>query len=106
MKLPTSVRIGFKDYSIKPYPEDAQRENGNWGHCKHGPAEMFVHNTEDGRETANTLLHEILHACCHVGATEMPRDQEEKTVNIFANQLSGVFRDNPELIKWLAKNLE
>lgn len=103
MKLPASVRVGFKDYSVAPYPKGAQEESGNWGRTKHAGGEIWVHDTPDTREAANTLIHEILHACFHVGGLDYPNNEEEAIVNTLANQLSGVFRDNPDLIRWLLR---
>lgn len=55
---------------------------------------------EDPVEAANTLLHEILHACWYTAQIQ-DEDKEERTITAFANQLTQVWRDNPAVIAWI-----
>lgn len=52
--------------------------------------------------TADTLLHEILHACWNqTPLRERDEDDEERTVTALTPLLLGVLRDNPDLVAYL-----
>ena len=54
---------------------------------------------------ADTLIHEVLHAICHNYIPDVDDSDEEKVVTQIAHGLTQVIRDNPQLMKEVAKLL-
>ncbi len=52
-------------------------------------------------EEVDTLLHEIIHACEYKAG----KPYSEDWVRPVATGLTGVFKDNPELLDWIKKKL-
>lgn len=70
---------------------------------------LFEHS-DAGSVIANTLMHELMHALTyHYSAAKAPGDarkdafNEEDMCEIVGNGFQQVMRDNPKLMKWLAK---
>ena len=65
-----------------------------------------------GQEKANTVLHEVMHACCYgagLNQAAMPLkedDKEEIVINQLSNYLMGVFRDNPWFLDYIKNNMD
>jgi hypothetical protein len=94
MKLPETVIVGYRTYDIEDLPSLQSRADGADGwHI--GNACVIQVRTENRQpaDIANTLLHEILHACWQMGDLEA-MSPEEKTVTVLANQLIQVWRKN------------
>lgn len=53
-------------------------------------------------EEVDTVIHEILHACEYKAG----KPYNEDWVRAVATGLTGVFRDNPELLTWIRKKLK
>ena len=53
-------------------------------------------------EEFDTLLHEILHAVWFVMSASMGGADEEQIVRRMATGMTGVFMDNPQLLKYFA----
>lgn len=101
MKLPETLRIGYRDFTVeawaKPPIEVAGECDTNWGAIKV--------DTQYGPErTAEVLLHEVLHAAYRNGGIEQG-DSEERVVTILANQLSQIWRDNLDLVTFMSESL-
>ncbi len=75
-----------------------------FGECDHPMGTIRIRADIDPIKMANTMLHEVLHACFYI-ADLQDEDKEERTVTTLANQLSQVWRDNPALIDWLNATL-
>lgn len=56
-------------------------------------------------QLADTLLHEVLHACCQVSGADLDSrdgdDHEEHAVGAISPHLLGALRDNPKLVEFL-----
>ena len=50
---------------------------------------------------ADTLLHEILHACYYIGGGQKDDDQEEEFVATVSGLLLDCLRRNPQLVSYL-----
>ena len=46
-----------------------------------------------------------MHACWYDGGLE-DEDKQERTINVLANQLTQVWRDNPHVVAWIDAQLE
>ena len=105
MILPKSVRVGYRDYAVNEYDARMAEAERQWGWHSSGLHEIQVRlsGLRDS-EIANTLLHEVLHAAYQVADIKQG-DDEERTVTAIANQLTQVWRDNPELIAFISDAL-
>lgn len=107
--IPKHVKVGYKDYRIEFAPVGAVIAGGLYGECRHAEGVIVIAPGIDAKETANTLLHEILHAvwrCFNIprGKAGILDDvlNEEIAVGGTANGLCAVMRDNPEVFNWIA----
>lgn len=98
--LPTSIRVGFRHYTVIKWDQTDSFMTGSMGdHCSL-QCKIRIANGLNPAQTANTLLHEVFHACYHY-AELMDKDGEERIVSGMSNVLCQVWQDNPELIAFL-----
>lgn len=107
--LPAAVKIGWKDFNIVPWNRVDASSCSRYGECRHMQGEIRIDETalEGGygpRKAANTLLHEIMHACFAQSTLEKG-DDEERIVTCLSNMLSGAMRDSPDVFEWLMREL-
>lgn len=98
--LPSNIRIGYADYSVEDWAYTEALSNGNDGECHNQTRTIRVRNDLNPGRKANVLLHEILHAAYNMGDLS-DGCSEEKVVTVLANQLTQVWRDNPEFIRFM-----
>lgn len=96
MILPTSLRIGYRDYRVERWP--SKTANANDAHGMHDPVNAVIYVSEDrtGWDAVDTLFHEILHAIYTVAGIA-GSDDEEHTVSHISPSWVQVWRDNPAL---------
>jgi hypothetical protein len=104
LKLPEQVKIGYKTYCIEPQHRDDTDNDAHLGFANHNAGLIRSQAYGDKVECANTLLHEILHTCCHVGQVGLEYDDEERVVTILANQLIAAMQDSPDVFRWIMRN--
>lgn len=104
MKLPSSVKVGYRPYRIQSCDRDDADNHGSLGLSNHdqGLIKSQIHGSRV--ECANTLLHEILHCCMSVGEAGLEYEAEERAVTVTANMLIGICQTNPEVIRWVMRN--
>ncbi|MGI9486268.1 MAG: hypothetical protein ACR2RF_10405 [Geminicoccaceae bacterium] len=106
--LPKTVRIGYADYRVQPWPHHEAAAAGRYGECS---SYELVIRIDDGLldrsplKAADTMLHEILHAIYWVYGVE-DEDKEERLVGMMASALTQVWRDNPQVVAWLNEQLK
>lgn len=106
--FPTTARVGYRDYRIESWPTMAASGEGCLGQTCNVTGTIKVNQAliaEQPVKAANTLIHELLHACWFVGGLKDDDDQE-RNVTVLANQLTQLWRDNPPVIAYLAENLK
>lgn len=107
------LRIGFQDLTIEIKDADFRTDNLTdcYGHYLQRENKIQINTNLEQHDLLNTLIHEILHACCYVGgltAKSNPlsdEDKEEVVTNTLANQIHIVLRDNPWLLKFIQESL-
>lgn len=80
--------------------EEVIGEDGDslWGQCKHSTLEFEIKNGLPAIHHTTTLLHEIMHAAlAKCGIME----HDELHVNALSITLVEIFRDNPDLVRYL-----
>ena len=111
--LPILVKVGWRDYPIEPYEQRVAFKDRAWGHTDSDPPKIRIDAGATSRQQAAALLHEIMHACAavfcaptaQVGATGTA-DTEESWVMPLADGLATVWRDNPEVMRWIGEQLK
>lgn len=104
---PASVRVGCFDYQIEAEDESWGRSSSSLGDTDN--ILLLIHYApQPPQQEINTVLHEIMHAACHVGrVTEAiidardPENAEERFVTMAANMWHQIIRDNPKLIEYI-----
>lgn len=96
MKRIAAVKIGRAVYRVryrKLLPDD-------WARLTYRPARIYLDESASSFETADSLLHEILHGVWSAKKLAA-RAAEETAVTRLAAGLAQVFRDTPGLLKHL-----
>ena len=111
MKIPKVVRIGYQDVKIERETATFSKQSDCYGEYEHRKNQITIQNDLSNLDEANTLLHEVLHACVYgsgLNQAEGPLKEdnaEELTVNQLTNYLMGVFRDNPWFLDYIKKGV-
>ena len=95
--LPSTVRIGPRDWKIEDWDcYDAAVKN-RYGECDYTAKTIRVHWRHGTRKGCETLLHEMLHAIFseYVIRTGENGDDDERVVTTLAGAMASAWRDNP-----------
>lgn len=105
MNLPSHIRVGYRDFAIEAWePLDASGAS-KFGEMSNMAGVIRVRADLPPQELANTLLHEVIHAAHFIGGIQGGEESEEHTTVILANQLTQVWRDNPDFVAFMSKCL-
>lgn len=102
--LPKHVKVNHLDYKIRWMTAAEFQASGNDGECDHSASLISLNPDMSRQQTAETLWHEIKHAIWHAFAVK-PSRSEERVVRAHAQFEAGVMRDNPDLMRWILRNL-
>ena len=103
--LPESIRVGAFDIALKAVDATDASVMEAHGYFDAGPSIIGIRtNHPSPPRVADTLLHETLHAIWWTAGLK-DSDDEERVVSALGVGLTQVLRDNPWLLKWLAKAL-
>lgn len=103
--FPTSVKVGPFTYEIEEWDPTEALQNGHLGQCDTLNLVIKVQANLPSMRKVEVLLHEIMHAAWDV--VSLPGSVEEETaVNALAIALTGVFRDNPDIMRWIEAEME
>jgi hypothetical protein len=94
------VKVGAIQYSVAYIP-DLKDDRGKLdGRIRHSTTEIQLESGMNHQATAQTLLHEIVHAV----ATQIGhQDMKEGMVDALAYGIYQVMRDNPQLVRMITK---
>lgn len=101
-KLPTTIKIGIYVYTLKHWHPAEAEEKECLGLCDRFNFIIYVRNDLPDSSFAETLEHEINHACWHAAALKS-RAQEETVVNRLTPVMIMARRDNPDIYGWIDK---
>lgn len=102
MEFPTRVKVSYKTYRIEDWHPKAAAGAGRYGEASHQERVLRIDTSFGPIQTADTLMHEILHAIASVGHTELFSGSEERAVEGVAAGVTQVMRDNPAVRDWFA----
>ncbi|MGE5163042.1 MAG: hypothetical protein ACM3IH_03325 [Sphingobacteriales bacterium] len=98
-----SVRVGPFDISLTTLTGE-ERDKCLGMFSEHQMSIMLRETFASDQQEAETLLHEVIHACFAVAAIQ-DKDSHERTVSMLSTCMAQVIRDNPGLIDWLKEKL-
>lgn len=93
-----TIKILSKEHRVKPFPPSSAPDN-RFGQYSEKTGEIHYDAVQDKDQLKDTILHEVLHGVDFAGQIGL----KEKQVAAFATLLLAVFRENPELVKWLLR---
>lgn len=105
MKLPDSVKVGPHTIPIASAPDTLD----SFGQYTYDPPTIVIREGMDHTQTADTLLHEILHAIWRDSVLDQIMQvkdldaREEALVRILATQIVQILRENPKVSQFLVK---
>ena len=107
------LRVGFQDLTIEIKDADFRTDNLTdcYWHYLQRENKIQINTNLEQHDLLNTVIHEVLHACCYVGGLTTKsnplsdEDKEEVVTNTLANQIHIVLRDNPWLLKFIQESL-
>lgn len=111
---PSRVRVGWADYTLRPYDRGEAQERATFGSHHTLTMEMRYDASLSPQRQAHTVLHELVHAIREslwpagfwgVGKAQEPDKAEETLASSMADGLSCVARDNPELWENISRYL-
>lgn len=100
MKLPRDILIGPHLYKVRSGKKAAAKmDDGQLGESCSRSLTIWVHPNQHDSSVADTLLHEVLHACWDQTSLRcLDSAQEEAAVSSLAPLLLAVLRANPDLV--------
>lgn len=105
IKLPKHVRIGCFNFEIEQWTAQDASSSARYGECSIMVQRIRVDTQYGPVRAANTLLHEILHACSRLGGyDDIENPNEEQTVSQFTDTLLQVWQDNPDVMEWIGRH--
>ncbi len=102
--LPSQVKVGGFTHTIEDWDPREAESRDHFGECQRNRKLIRVDCSYGDRQSAKTLLHEILHVIYSEWSIK-DSDDEEAVVDSMSNGLHAVYRDNPELMRWIADRL-
>jgi len=97
----SKIRIGPYDWKVTYFGKDEYMKRECFGRTDELAMELEICDAFTNQSTANTMLHEIFHALWFAHNMKSKEGEEETSVAALATGMTQVFKDNPDLIKWL-----
>jgi hypothetical protein len=104
LERPTSIRVGYRDYRVLQWQSLEAQASRRLGESDHLALLIRLHEGLQPTVAAEVLLHEVLHCCWYIGDLR-DADDEERTVSVMANQMTQVWRDNPDFVAFMSQAL-
>ena len=105
--FPTTLKAGYRHYKLDICKNGDELNPRYAGRTDSKARLITIDGSAAVGEGAETLLHELFHvAWSNGGLSEVvDRSNEEKIINILSIQLATMIHDNPDLFKWIIKNV-
>jgi len=98
--VPKKIKIGHYIFDVCNMTKDLRKHGEVFGVCDQTKQKIHIDVTATPAVLRDTLLHEIMHGVYWMFNLE-DENKEEKIVSSLATGLLAVFRDNPEVAKFL-----
>jgi len=107
IKFPKEIKIGYATFKVKHTSRKSIESAGAFGDTQFNESIINIYGNQADEEAVNTTLHELLHSINYIFSIKHKNArEEERYVRHMANALTTVFRDNPNLLLWIKKNLK
>jgi len=104
MKMPESIKIGWRKYKITEDEKKCNKRGQDvYAEIIYEENSIYVYEKLDNANKKVSLLHEILHGIGYMIGNKSFREDEEIITSLSEN-LYHVFKDNPDLIKYLGSD--
>jgi hypothetical protein len=103
-KLPTKLRVGYRDYAVEDWASNLANVSDQLGECDRINCIIRIRTDLIPTVKAEVLMHEVLHAAYHMGSAD--NADEEKLVSILGNQMTQIWRDNPDFVAFMSASLK
>ncbi|KKL90928.1 hypothetical protein LCGC14_1899790 [marine sediment metagenome] len=103
--IPSKIRIGYRDYKVMVVESSVLDRNPDLARIAHLKGEIYIGPHDNKFEFVDSVIHEILHGIFTTQVIE-DGDNQERTVETLSKGLTGVFRDNPKLLKFFMDALK
>ncbi len=100
MKRPTKIKVINFDFTIEWYHRGIENGASKFGWTDICKQEIYISDDLNPLKTADTLMHELLHALNWVFDIE-DDTKEESVARRLSSGLLAIWRDNPELFQYL-----
>lgn len=107
IELPKSIRVGYAEVTVGIFPREVASAGNRMG--EYDPRRCLIRIDDDQERSdlcnLDTLLHEIVHAIFHHYDLH-DSDREEKLVTVIAGAWTQIYRDNPDLLRFIAASVK
>lgn len=103
--FPKSVKVAAFDFKIEPWTAIQAHSSRKYGECSVEEFTIRIQENLDHFKAIDSLMHEIGHAIYWAYSIE-DEDKEERVVSTFGTAWTQVFRDNPDVIRFLTEALQ
>jgi hypothetical protein len=100
LNIPASIKVAGETIVIETYGMETAGATGIFGAFNALHAKLIICDELSKMACLNTMLHEIGHAIYFFYGIE-DADEEEKTVNQMGIGWAQIWKDNPDLVKFL-----
>jgi hypothetical protein len=101
-KIPEVIRVLGHSFDVRPMAESLSRDIEVIGDYDRTRLVIRVADCLAPSKAAETLLHEVIHACTDAaGLMDAPGRTDEDVVNPLSRVLFSVIQDNPALVAYL-----
>jgi hypothetical protein len=106
MKI-TSLKIGARRFRVQPWAfDDAQDDGDSNGKMLLRPGVLLIAEGHPNDSTADTIVHETLHAILGEMGMGWSHEDEERFVALFSPRLTAFLADNPDAVRELLRMLK
>jgi hypothetical protein len=102
--LPKKVKVAGYDFGIVDWQPMKAEAADRYGECSAQELVIRIRTDKHISHTTNTFLHEITHAIYWAYGIR-DEDKEERIVEMIGNGWAQVFRDNPDVLRFLSESL-
>ena len=105
IEIPNLIKIGYRTYEVIPLTTPDFEMTDKWGWCDKINAKIYIYTSEEPLVTADTLMHEVIHATWTWMGLDEKHDEEAAATRL-GTGLINVFYENSDLLEYLLACVE
>jgi hypothetical protein len=103
--VPEKIRIGGYDFAVEEWNPAAAQASRKYGEFSSHELTIRLDTTVHSQKIFDTFFHEINHAIFWVYVIH-DDDKEERICDVLSSAWLQIYRDNPELLKFIQKSMK